>query len=281
MTGPCNWPLLGCEDCGDLDALDPEEGSPPEGQVSRAAIEAMAVAYLWNWTGKRFGLCDVKIRPARQDCYGSSYAGRAGHPDTLSGSSGSTWGWTPVLVGGSWLNIGCGVCGDECGCSRLTSIRLPGPVASIDEVLVDGEILDASAYRVDNRKRLVRQDGGEWPVCNDLSLDDTEPGTWSVKYQQGVEVPEGGQIAAGVLACEFAKAVCKSNDCRLPQRIQTVTREGVTVGVLDPFDGIADGRTGIWLIDSWVASVVHAPARSTVHSPDRRPMVRTTYQGGS
>ena len=278
MTGPCDWPLLGCEDCTDLTALDPEEGEGGgEGPVpvSREDIEAMATAFLWNWTGKRFGLCEVEVRPQRQDCYGATYRGAAG---TTSSGSGSQ-PWQPVLLGGEWFNIGCGSCGDRCGCSSVSSIRLPGPVDSIESVTVDGEVLPVDAYRVDNRKILVRQDGGEWPVCNDLGKPPTEPGTWQVVYNQGVPVPRGGQVAAGVLACEFAKAVCQSNDCRLPQRIQTVTREGVTVGVLDPFDGIDLGRTGIWLIDSWVASVTKAPARSTVHSPDRKPLRRTTYQG--
>lgn len=261
MAGPCEWPIVAPTGCGDLDALD----GATEG-VTRATVEAMAVSYLWNWTGKRLGLCEAKVRPARQDCQRTVYAGE-------SGSGLGTWSWSP-------MSVGCGSCAQECGCSRVISIRLPGPINTVTEVRVDGDVLAPAAYRVENGKRLVRQDGGSWPVCNDLDAPDTAPGTWSVTYRQGVPVPEGGRVAAGVLACEFAKALSQSNDCRLPQRIQTVTREGVTVGVLDPFDGISEGRTGIWLIDSWVASVTHAPARSTVHSPDRRPMARTTFQAG-
>lgn len=264
-TAPCEWPIIGSDDC---DAL-------PSSGISQD-IKTAAVAFLWNWTGKRYGLCEVTVRPQRRDCFGATYRGAGGHPDTLSGAS-----WQPVLVGGEWFNLGCGSCGSVCGCSSVSSIRLPGPVNSIESVTVDGEMLAPEAYRVDNHKYLVRQDGGEWPVCNDLSKPDGEDGTWQVVYKQGVEVPRGGQIAAGVLACEFAKAVYKPTDCRLPERIQTVTREGVTVGILDPFDGIDSGHTGIWLIDSWVASVTRSPARSTVHSPDRKGTRRTTYQGSS
>lgn len=264
MTAPCDWPLLGAEDCTDLDALDEASEGP-----SRADVEAMAAAYLWNWTGKRYGVCEVTVRPQRQDCNGSTYLGASGHP-----SGGAPW--RPVLLDGVWHNVGCGECGSVCGCTSVWTVRLPGPVVEVTAVTVDGAALDPSAYRVDDRKLLVRQDGGTWPACNDLSEPPTEEGTWQVDYTRGVEVPRGGQIAAGVLACEFAKAMRRNADCQLPQRIQTVTREGVTVGVLDPFDGIDTGKTGIWLIDSWVASVTQAPARSTVHSPDRRPTRRTT-----
>lgn len=271
-TGPCEWPILGGEECPELVALD---GDGEGGPIGRENIERMAVAWLWSWTGKRYGLCDVTVRPARKDGFGTTRQGLAGHPS--SGWAG--WGWGPALIGGQWFNLGCGVCGDRCTCSELTSIRLPGPVETVEEVTIDGEVLDPAAYRVDNRKWLVRQDGGRWPWCNDLDKMAGEEGTWQVSYKQGIPVPEGGQIAAGVLACEFAKAVTRSGDCRLPERIQTVTREGVTVGILDPFEGIDLGRTGIWLIDSWVTSITSAPARSTVHSPDRRTTRRTTYQG--
>jgi hypothetical protein len=94
--------------------------------------------------------------------------------------------------------------------------------------------------------------------------------TWSVTYQQGKPVPVGGQIAAGLLACELAKAACGDKSCGLPQRVQSITRQGVTVAVLDAFDDIDTGHTGIWLIDSWVASVTKRPRRWRVLSPDRR-----------
>jgi hypothetical protein len=41
----------------------------------------------------------------------------------------------------------------------------------------------------------------------------------------------------------------------LPERVQTITRQGVTVGFLDPQDFLEKGRTGITMIDLWLRSV--------------------------
>lgn len=254
---PCEWRIVGSDDC---DAL----ADSGIGQDAKAA----AVAYLWNWTGRRYGLCPVTIRPARVDCPESTYAG------------GRVTGWTPVLVGGVWRNVTCGTCVGSCGCDDdVTAIRLPGPVDSVETVTIDGDVLDQAAYRVDNHGILVRQDGGRWPRCQDLTEPAGETGTWTVAYTWGVPVPVGGQIAGGLLACEMAKALVGDGDCQLPERVQTITREGVTVGFLDAFDGLDAGRTGIWAVDAWVASVMDRPTPSRVFSPDRRPTARTTYQG--
>lgn len=260
-TAPCDWPIVGSDDC---DALT-ESGIPQE-------IKRAAVTYLWDWTGRQYGLCDLTIRPCRQDCPEGSglYYGTSGHP----GRAGALW--TPVLIGGEWLNLTCGRCRDVCGCDNPSTLRIPGPVDTVTEITIDGEVLAASAYRVDNRGTLVRQDGGQWPTCQDLGKAAGEPGTWSVTYSRGVPVPEGGKLAASVLACELAKAIAAPKDCRLPQRIQTITREGVTVGFLDSFEGIESGQTGIWLIDSWVASVTKRPKRTRVLSPDTMPARVTT-----
>jgi hypothetical protein len=289
---PCDWPLVGCDDCGELDRLRdvvviPDagegEGEGDGGTTAYDVVVAAATEYLWRWTGRAFGLCEVEVRPCRQDCLGAptTYDGWAGRPDPYLPSHGARAPFTPALVAGAWRNIVCGGCGDLCGCGETSALRLPAPVDSIVAVTIDGETLDPAAYRVDNRSTLIRQDGGRWPTCQNLALPAGEVGTWSVRYRWGAPVPAGGQVAAGKLACEMAKAYCGSSDCELPERIQTVTREGVTVGFLDPFEGLEAGKTGLWLVDSWVASIRTAPARSTVRSPDtrrRRPAV-TTYWG--
>jgi len=270
QTAPCEWPVSfsACTSC------EPLFSQPPSGQ---AVYEEMAVTYLWNWTGQRLGVCETTIRPCREKCTEgmSTYYGSGPYP----GTGGSPW--RPVIIGGQWYNLGCARCGDDCGCTHTPAITLPGPVEEITEIVIDGTVLPESAYRVDNHKILVRTDGEEWPTCQDLSVAAGEPDTWTITYQQGIPVPTGGRVAAGLLACELAKAACGDKSCGLPQRWQTITRQGVSVVALDSFEDIDEGHTGIWLIDSWVASMTKPKARSRVYSPDLpRPNPRRTTFGG-
>ena len=258
--GPCTWPVSYAE-CG---PAGPEYYLSP---AARAQFESAAVDYLWRWTNRQFGLCPVSVRPCRTDCYAQARNSLDYLNPYLAGAS--TTGWVPVLVGGAWFNLGCGWCGDQCSCgSDPQALRLPGPVDSVTQVLVDGVALDPSAYRVDNRSLLVRLGGSGWPSCQSLRLPTTEAGTWEVSYLRGTPVPEGGQLAAGVLAVELAKATCCDSTCRLPQRVQSITRQGVTVAVVDAFQDVEKGRTGIWLIDSWVASVTQPRLGGRVRSVD-------------
>lgn len=245
-TGPCDWPLA--DGCAALDEL--VDG---EDDTVRDLLVASAVEFLWNWTGRRFGLCDTTVRPVCID------------------RTGTTWrGPTPSTF---WLYECCPHLppDDRCACQDVYDVGLPPPVYDVVSVQVDGDVVDPAAYEVRNGRRLVRVDGDVWPADNDPQVTDGQPGSWSVTYRRGVPVPSGGQVAAATLACELAKAYQQAPDCRLPQRVQTITREGVTVGLLDPFDGLTDGRTGIWTVDSWVSSIMHPRRRSRVVSPDVKP----------
>lgn len=251
--------------CGPLDDLTPTQ---------RANFERMAGEMLWNWTERVFGLCDVTIRPCRSGCtsanwWRETFWGRGPYPWMDRVNSGS---WVPLLIGGQWYNLDCG-CAGRCSCSEEgpAALRLPGPVVSVSSVRIDGEVLDPSKYQVLYNRVLVRTDGGVWPACQNLQADADEPNTFEITYRRGVPVPTGGQIAAGVLACELAKAACQDSSCQLPQRIQTLTRQGVTIGFNDDFSMLDDGKTGIWLIDSWTASVKKIPSHAGVRSPDYKP----------
>ncbi len=260
-VGACDWPIVYPATCTVLDGLSPEQ---------REAYEQAAADYLWRWTGQTFGLCPVSIRPCRADCDqgGKWFWGNGPFPpgfatDNLGGR------WTPALINGTWVNLGCGSCGsDGCSCDFVPSVRLPGPMAAVDQVLVDGAALPQDSYRIDNAVLLVRTDGGDWPSCQDMAAATTEINTWQVDYQLGQPVPIGGQVAAGALACELAKAAVGDSSCQLPRRVQTIARQGVTMSFLDSMEDLDKGRTGIWLIDSWVASVMNPPRASTVRSPD-------------
>jgi hypothetical protein len=187
----------------------------------------------------------------------------------------SGFGWFPLILGnGGFGFLACGTCGlgDDCSCTSVSSIRLPGPVASVTRIVIDGTVFDPASYRVDG-PRVVRTDGQHWPYCQDMSLNAGAVGTWTIEYQRGLPVPNGGQVAAGVLASELAKAACNDGSCQLPQRLQTITRQGVTMAMLTDFTQSLDqGYTGIWIVDSWISSVTRPHQSALVTSPDfRRP----------
>src|SRR5690554_1022583 len=149
-----------------------------------------ATEILWKRTKRQFGTCEYTLRPCKEDCLPSGpFIPQAGWTDV------SGWSYPfPALIGGAWVNLACGKCETGCSCSAISEVKLPYPISSITQVLIDGEELPDDAYRVDEYQYLVRTDGGEWPACNDLNLSDTEPGTWSVTAQYGQEVPFTGQM---------------------------------------------------------------------------------------
>lgn len=235
-TGPCEaWPVL----C----AKYPEDADPE----IIAEAEMIATEVLWHGTKQQFGLCSVTLRPCRKECFPAwPWIPATGWFDV----GGMSWPFpTPALVGGKWINIACGQCTSGCSCSRVAEVQLPYPVAEVTEVKIDGVVLDAAAYRVDDWRLLVRLDGGDWPRCNDLNLDDDQLGTWSVTAQYGKAVPRLGQLAAGQLATEVVKHCTGASGCLLPESmVQQITRQGVTKVFVDQA-AFAGGRTGLFWAD--------------------------------
>lgn len=252
-VSPCEWPLQQC--CGEnWDNAD---------QAQRDLATSVATEILWRLTGKRFGRCPVTVRPCKRSC---DQAGVASWPPP--------WGTTfwPTLSGSGWTNATCGGCKRGCSCDVLEEVLLPGPVDSVTEVRVDGVVVPATAYQVHDHRLLVRTDGGEWPSCQDLTAADDEAGAFAVSYLQGIAVPPAGQYAAGVYACELLNA-CIGGPCRLPKRVQTITRQGVTLAFLDTMDFLEKGLVGIPEVDQWIQAVNpdKLRARSRVYSPDASP----------
>lgn len=259
-------PVPASTGCDALDDLTPEE---------RAVFEQMASDYLFEATDRQFGVCEVVARPCRSNCDGarrwaSTFWGRGPFPWLGSIDAGS---WVPLLIGGQWYNLGC-ACAGTCSCALEgpAALRLPGPVVEVTSVKIDGVELDPSEYSVLYESILVRADGSPWPACQNLLAASTAPDTFEVTYSRGNAVPIGGQVAAGRLACEFALAACDSDDCALPERLQSITRQGVTASFF--LSGEKWQETGIWLIDSWVNSVTGGqktrPAVRSVDIPARR-----------
>lgn len=237
LGGPCEtWPVtwicdVSCE-------------SPT---VTAQAVE-VATEMVWALSGRQFGLCEVTLRPCRRECTDFPWPGDRNDWIQWAGVS-----WVnPSLIAGQWFNVICGRCTTGCSCTSISEVVLPAPVHSIVQVKIDGVVVSGSGYRLDDNRVLVRL-GADWPSCNDLSLADTEPGTWSVTARYGLAVPAGGSWAVGELACELIRAR-NGEDCRLPRNVTQLVRAGVTLQFPQVQDLLRDGMTGLYLVDQFVAA---------------------------
>ena len=107
------------------------DGSDCLSKVQREDIEAWAISDSWEATGRIYGTCEVTVLPCNVS-----------------------------ICGGCFSSL------RSCGRRSVPEIKLPGPVASVVEVIIDGEILTDTAYRIDDYQWLVRLDGeaGRTPI---------------------------------------------------------------------------------------------------------------------
>lgn len=254
----CDWTLdTGC--CADW------ESYPPEVQ-DRASV--WAVSILDALTGRRFQQCPTTVRPCGPSCRG--WSGYMTFPVGSPSAVGAWGAWMIPFVDGSgtWRNCACP---GACSCEARHQILLPTPAAAVTEVMVDGVVLTPDVdYRVDSGRWLVRLDGEPWPQCQDMELANNAPGAFAVTYNPGEELPAAGSIAAGELACQFAKLCTGAEDCQLPGQMARLTRLGVQVEMVDPTTFLQDGLTGLPGVDLWVRSVNpgRLTQRARVFSPD-------------
>ena len=174
---------------------------------------------------------------------------------------------SPILFGGDVYNIPSG---DYDEYSELTSdgmspesrIKLRGrPVTKVHAIRNRlGEILDPSSYYLVDHSTLHIKPGTPWTPCN------TE-----VTYSYGTPVPIAGKMAARKLAMEFARLWSGDELCELPQRVTSVSRQGVSYTILDNQEFIDELRTGLYEIDLFlkVANPDNARRKSKVFSPDQ------------
>lgn len=253
---PVNW---GCYE---------QFANDPSNLQTVLTAEALAVQTLRALTAYKVGGCPVTLRPCARRCM----------PGTtlLAPVSGEGVGVGPYILDGAWFNsCGC-ASADSCGCGPIEEIILPGPVGSITEVKIGATVLDPSAYRVDNGNRLVRQDAGTWPLCQDMGLPAGEENTFTVTYLQGAPVDGIASAVAGVLAYEFAKAICGS-DCALPSGVVGMVAMGTTMEI--EAGNFPNGTTGIYAVDAFIRfwNPYGVKGTADVWSPDVPRGRRTTW----
>lgn len=150
--------------------------------------------------------------------------------------------------------------GDRFGTRQL---RTRGrPIRSVSSVRAgaSGSLIDPSSYAVVNGAYLVRRDRLSWDLYNGVE----------VTYSYGIDPPEAGKRAAAVLANELVKLVTGDPTCRLPERVTSVTRQGISMTIMDPNDFIKDDRVGIYEVDLFIraANPIGARKRPKIFSPD-------------
>ena len=181
MRGPCSdWPVQWtCE----LSTLNPA--------VTGIAV-ATATETLYALTGMRFGLCEVTLRPCRDDCTDGRFYDDFGPPWT-----GQAWP-QPALIGGLWFNLTCGSCTSGCGCVRVSEVRLPAPVYDITEVVIDGEGLDSVGHAVERGAQVVHRSAPISSASSGASVRSRASDWRVVDFTVLVESPSARAVSTSV-----------------------------------------------------------------------------------
>ncbi len=266
-SGPCQWPDIGLQLCCD------------DWDTFSAPLQLQAANYaklvLWAATGRQFGLCELTVRPCGRYC--ESWAGWDGVYYDANG------GWIPYLWQGEWHNCWCGSNGPggRCTCSPDCQVYLPGPVFSISSVRVDGASLNVTGgdIFVLDQQWLVRTDTTAcWPLCADQNLAPGDVNAFEVTYLRGIPVPDALANAYASLSCEYARA-CLGLPCRLPGRVSSISRQGVTISMTDVEQLLQHGLTGLWEVDMVIRSLNPAglAGRTRFYSPDLQEPRQITF----
>jgi hypothetical protein len=240
-SGPCTWPDIGEQLC----CTDWVDYSP--------ALQVQAAEYakmiLWAATGRQYGLCELTVRPCGRYC-----AGGGGWDGYYYDGFGT---WVPYIWNGVWKNCWCGDNGPGCSCEPDCQVYLPGPVHSIVSVQVGGESLNVTGggIFVLDQQWLVRSDTTQcWPQCGDQNKPPGDVDAFEVTYLRGLPVPTALANAYATLACEYGKA-CLGLPCRLPSRVTSISRQGVTISMVDINELLRSGLTGLWEVDQVIAAL--------------------------
>jgi hypothetical protein len=195
---------------------------------------------------------------------------------------GRRWVWPALSVTEKYENV------------RTRRVHLQGrPIISVELVTLGGvEITD---YEIENHAslRLPSQCGDCWFYASsgwvwsghgpayDAYLNRNPCATLLVNYTYGAAPPESVEEAIKALQCELDLAFAGNAECRLPDRVTQISRQGIDMTLLDPQDFLENGKTGLTEVDEVLAvfNPGAAKTRARVFSADHLPGRRVA--GGS
>lgn len=130
------------------------------------------------------------------------------------------------------------------------------PIVEIHSVKVDGVAVDPANYRVRNGTSVTLDRVVPVPyVCGRRATVDIE-------YTYGVSaLPVVMEHAIAALRVELL-AADSGGDCRIPERVTSVSRQGVSWTMIDPQDFLDEGRTGIYEVDLAIKTMNPSKARA-------------------
>lgn len=172
---------------------------------------------------------------------GEKYPGISTSTDVISSTQINDMTTRPALIGGRMYNLP----GNSYSGQRELDLRQK-PVHTVHSVEINGQILDPSEYTLRNNAYIVRRAPNVWILGPSDEL--------TVTYTHGARPPRAGKNAAIRFANELILWYNGDPACALPERITSVSRQGVSYTILDPQDFIAQGKTGINAVDSFIAA---------------------------
>jgi hypothetical protein len=226
------------------------------------AIEAASFV-LYMLSGRKYG--GVRTVTEEYCQLGTSQFGVGyGHQNRmmLPGSGGYPMAF-PVLEEGAITNRFWGDWSScaSCGCLHMLRLR-GGPILSVQAMYSGESAISLDDVVIYDYSYVAVYPGRCWDTCGNVE----------VTYTYGAPPPALGRLAAIALADQYLLAMAGSEDCMLPQRVTSISRQGMSWTLLDPQDFLDKGRTGIYQVDLFLTTVNPdgAKLRSRVFSPDTK-----------
>jgi len=148
--------------------------------------------------------------------------------------------------------------GCHCGCTPHQVNLGLWPVTDLISVRYEGTVYTGTdltdMFHINDFRYLARNDGehflngNQWAVGGSTEDSADNGYVFEVELSHGITVPRLLTRATRALACELIAACC-GKACKLPERVTSVQRRGVSMEMASITDVMKDGKTGIYEVD--------------------------------